>query len=83
MVPMGGGYADTGAPRGLGVDDEYCAPAYCCEDTREQTSYEAMKPLGIRRRETSTRALLETSRCQERGIGRGVTGIMSKRRHDR
>lgn len=85
MVPMGGRYADTGAPRGLGVDDEYCAPAYCCEDTREQTSYEAMKPLGYEEERGAPGHLCDESlsRKMNRMVGRGETESKSKCQHDR
>ena len=76
-----GGY--TAAPRYCLWMMSIALPQTAAKRTREQTSYEDMKPLGIRRRDTSIRALVETSRCQERGIGRGETGSMSKSRHDR
>jgi hypothetical protein len=59
-------------------------PAYCIEeDIREKTSYDAMKHLGIRRRETRPQALVARSRCQARRIGTGETGSMSESQYER
>jgi hypothetical protein len=83
MLPVDGGYADTAAPRSLLVGDVYCAPANCCKEDTGADVLRGYEALGIRRRDTSTQALVATSRCQKRGIGRGETGTMSRSRHDR